>query len=76
MQVHFRLTDVIGNHAVTLLHVPLDGLPTFIGTVAEGVGFNIEVNGNLPGNACWADVVHNRAIVDWLIDQRIPFNAS
>lgn len=76
MQVYFKLDDVIENHAVTLLRVQLDGSPTFIGTVSSDVSFNIEANGNLPGNACWADVVHNRAIVNWLIDQRVPFNAS
>lgn len=75
MQVHFKLSDVIENHAITLLRVQLDELTTFAGTVSD-VGFNVIPNGDLPGNDCWADVVHDRAIVNWLIDQRIPFSAS
>lgn len=77
MQVHFKLSDVLERAAVVLQMERYDDLLDLSGRLTEvGLSFNIVPNGNLPSDDCWADVVHNRDIVNWLIDQRIPFNAS
>lgn len=76
MQVHFDLRDVLRHHAVTLMSIELEGETTFSGAVSNDVGFNIVSVDDLPGHSCWADVAHNRELVNWLIDQRIPFHAS
>ena len=77
MQVHFKLSDVLERCAVALQMERHDELPDFSGTVTKtGISFTIVPKGDLPSNDCWADVVHNRDIVNWLIDQRVPFNAS
>jgi len=83
MQAHFELDDVLDRCAIILKMERHDEMPNFSGTIAivteeypEGISFNITPDGGLPSNYCWADIAHDRAIVDWLIDQRIPFNAS
>lgn len=76
MQVHFDLRDVLRHNAVTLMSVELEGETTFSGAVNNVVGFNIVAENELPSHSCWADTVHNRDLINWLIDQRIPFNAS
>ena len=76
MQVHFSLRDVLRYHAVTFMSIELEGETTFTGTVNSGAGFNVATSYGLPGDSCWADVVHDRGIVNWLIDSRIPFNAA
>lgn len=76
MLVHFDLRDVLRYHAVTFMNVELEGETTLTGAVNSGVGFNVATRGGLPDWGCWADVTRNRELVNWLIDQRIPFNAS
>lgn len=81
MQVHFKLSDVLERSAIVLTLTRYDELLDFSGSIItegcnSGINFNIVPNGNLPSDDCWADVVYDRAIVNWLIDQRVPFNAS
>ena len=77
MQVHFKLGDVLERGTVVLRMERHNELLDFSGRVTStGINFNIVPNGNQLSNDCWADVVHDRDIVNWLIDQRIPFNAS
>lgn len=76
MQVHFDLRDVLRYHAVTFISVELEGETTLTGVVNSDVGFNVATKHGLPDSSCWADVVHNRDIIHWLIDQRVPFNVS
>lgn len=80
MQVHFNLNDVIYAASVTISKETTDNLAYFIGTINGPINgpisFKVEYKGDFRGDACWADITHDRAIVNWLIDQRIPFNAS
>lgn len=76
MQVHFDLRDVLRYHAVTFMSVDLEDETTLTCTINCDVSFNVTAKDGLPSSSCWADVVHDRDLINWLIDRRIPFSAS
>lgn len=82
MQVHFDLRDVMLVTPVELAAEIHDGeIAAYCGKAHwkdDGyIKFNIRCSEDgLPSRACWGDVVHDRSLVNFLIDHRIPFNAS